>query len=210
MYRGESALRMNGLWFILGTLLSLVFLSSTTRTECDYKSLLGEDADFCSGELHVVYPDMGDASCLYIPNCYSYPESLSKVWGPPKIFFTKAQEGQKYTLIMVDPDAPSRSDPVNRFWRHWVVTDIPGQGLLTGGILNGKIESEYRRPNPPPQTGYHRYQFLLYLQPPGSSPSLLPKEKHSFGAWDVNAFVSRTDLGSPLATTQLMTKNPKQ
>jgi len=27
----------------------------------------------------------------------------------------------KYTLVMVDPDAPSRAEPKYRQWRHWVV-----------------------------------------------------------------------------------------
>lgn len=28
-------------------------------------------------------------------------------------------------LVLVDPDAPSRTNPRKRFWRHWLVTDIP-------------------------------------------------------------------------------------
>ncbi|CAN1162631.1 Protein HEADING DATE 3A [Linum perenne] len=30
-----------------------------------------------------------------------------------------------YTLVMVDPDAPSPSDPSLREYLHWLVTDIP-------------------------------------------------------------------------------------
>jgi phosphatidylethanolamine-binding protein (PEBP) family uncharacterized protein len=26
--------------------------------------------------------------------------------------------------VMVDPDAPSRSEPKEKFWRHWLVADI--------------------------------------------------------------------------------------
>lgn len=33
-------------------------------------------------------------------------------------------QGATYLLVMVDPDAPSRSSPKARFWRHWLVTDI--------------------------------------------------------------------------------------
>lgn len=29
-----------------------------------------------------------------------------------------------YILVMVDPDAPSKSFPKARFWRHWLVTDV--------------------------------------------------------------------------------------
>ncbi|KAG0454735.1 hypothetical protein HPP92_023684 [Vanilla planifolia] len=31
-----------------------------------------------------------------------------------------------YTLVMVDPDAPSPSDPSLNEYLHWLVTDIPG------------------------------------------------------------------------------------
>lgn len=34
-------------------------------------------------------------------------------------------QSKKYVLVLVDPDAPSRANPRNRFWRHWLVTDIP-------------------------------------------------------------------------------------
>lgn len=33
-----------------------------------------------------------------------------------------------YTLIMVDPDAPSPSEPTMKEWLHWIIVDIP-QGL---------------------------------------------------------------------------------
>ncbi|KAH7351567.1 hypothetical protein KP509_19G003400 [Ceratopteris richardii] len=33
-----------------------------------------------------------------------------------------------YTLVMVDPDAPSPSEPASREWVHWIVTDIPAGG----------------------------------------------------------------------------------
>ena len=33
-------------------------------------------------------------------------------------------QGATYILVMVDPDAPSRSSPKAQFWRHWLVTDI--------------------------------------------------------------------------------------
>nr|ARO70141.1 heading date 3a isoform X5 [Elaeis guineensis]ARO70142.1 heading date 3a isoform X6 [Elaeis guineensis]ARO70143.1 heading date 3a isoform X7 [Elaeis guineensis] len=40
-----------------------------------------------------------------------------------------------YTLIMIDPDAPSPSDPHLREYLHWLVTDIPA----TTGAAYGKI-----------------------------------------------------------------------
>jgi phosphatidylethanolamine-binding protein (PEBP) family uncharacterized protein len=34
-----------------------------------------------------------------------------------------------YTLILTDPDAPSRRSPTQREWRHWLVMNIPGNDL---------------------------------------------------------------------------------
>ncbi|KAH9626192.1 hypothetical protein KSS87_018117, partial [Heliosperma pusillum] len=47
-----------------------------------------------------------------------------------------------YTLIMVDPDAPSPSDPYLREHLHWIVTDIPG----TTDISFGKEIVSYDTP----------------------------------------------------------------
>nr|DBA33998.1 TPA: hypothetical protein GDO54_001608 [Pyxicephalus adspersus] len=163
------------------------------------------DAKFCQGDLHVLYPNIGDVSCVYAPYCFGYPKSLRKVWGPPWIRYLHAKPEKLYTLIMVDPDAPSRSNPIHRFWRHWLVTNIPGDVLQRGKEVMGTIASPYYPPSPPANTGYHRYQFLLYIQHPGISPSLLHSER-PLGPWDVYAFVHRCRMDDPVATTQFMTK----
>jgi hypothetical protein len=42
---------------------------------------------------------------------------------------------EKYTLVMVDPDAPSPSNPTLRNILHWLVTDIPGSTSPSQGLL---------------------------------------------------------------------------
>lgn len=42
-----------------------------------------------------------------------------------------------YTLLMVDPDAPSRSNPKNREFRHWLVTNIRGNDVQKGDEIIG-------------------------------------------------------------------------
>jgi hypothetical protein len=42
-------------------------------------------------------------------------------------------DADKYTLAMVDPDAPSPSNPVLRNILHWLVTDIPGSTTASQG-----------------------------------------------------------------------------
>ncbi|KAM4048591.1 phosphatidylethanolamine-binding protein 4-like [Anomaloglossus baeobatrachus] len=198
---------MAKLCFELGILSSFLSFFSCIPVSCDFETLIGDDAKFCSGNVHVIYPNMGDVSCIYIPDCFEYPDSLIKVWGPPLIKFSKAEAQKLYTLIMVDPDAPSRFQPTSRFWRHWLVSDIPGHVLLKGRYVTGNVLSPYRRPNPPAQSGYHRYQFLIYMQYPGVSPSLLPGEE-PFESWDMNTFVLRWIPGFPVATTQFMMQHP--
>lgn len=64
-----------------------------------------------------------------------------------------------YTLIMTDPDAPSRKTPTMREWHHWMVVNIPGSDLRQGEIM-----TEYIGPAPPKDTDLHRYVFLLFKQ----------------------------------------------
>ncbi|XP_075063205.1 phosphatidylethanolamine-binding protein 4 [Mixophyes fleayi] len=196
-------------WRLCLWLLSLAPLFSARRDSCNFQKITGDDSRFCSGDLHVLYPEIGDVSCLHIPLCLNYSQSLTKDWGPPVIRFSKAQPDKVYILMMVDPDAPSRIDPRYMYWRHWLVADIQGQDLLNGKSLRGRILSGYSAPSPPANTGSHRYQIWLYMQHPGSSPSLLPTEK-SLGNWDRDAFALRFRLGDPVVTTQFMAQNPRQ
>lgn len=69
------------------------------------------------------------------------------------------EQGHLYTLLMVDPDAPSRADPKYREILHWAVINIPGNKLNLGQSL-----AEYIGSGPPEGSGLHRYVFLLYRQ----------------------------------------------
>ncbi|CAD6993264.1 protein D3 [Ceratitis capitata] len=72
----------------------------------------------------------------------------------------RAQPHTYYTLIMTDPDAPSRIEPKFREFKHWLVTNIPGNDVSQGEVLAAYVGS-----GPPQHTGLHRYVFLLYKQP---------------------------------------------
>lgn len=64
-----------------------------------------------------------------------------------------------YTLLMVDPDAPSRENPSAAEFQHWLVVNIPGNRLS-----EGEIRSEYIGAGPPKETDLHRYVFLVMKQ----------------------------------------------
>ncbi|CDH13320.1 related to Carboxypeptidase Y inhibitor [Zygosaccharomyces bailii ISA1307] len=69
------------------------------------------------------------------------------------------------TLVLTDPDAPSRTDKKWSEYCHYIESDIKmGEGGLLGG---GKVLQPYVGPGPPKGTGPHRYVFLLYQQPSG-------------------------------------------
>ncbi|AOA63624.1 Carboxypeptidase Y inhibitor, function requires acetylation by the NatB N-terminal acetyltransferase [Komagataella phaffii GS115] len=114
----------------------------------------------------------------------------------PKITFTvnlnEEQEiasffDEKFTLVVTDPDAPSRTDNKWSEFCHYVVsdlslstksgtTDAEDQVNFTTDLKVDTIpESDsktlvpYLGPGPPPKTGLHRYVFLLYKQKPGVS-----------------------------------------
>ncbi|XP_053480277.1 phosphatidylethanolamine-binding protein 4 [Ictalurus furcatus] len=168
--------------------------------------LTEEDQRFCRGRLELSYPDVDIRSCMIIPR--EFREKISHEWGPPRVRLDTAKTQKKYTLMMVDPDAPSRTNPTRANWRHWLLADIEGRSLRAGDI-KGTVLSEYARPTPPEHSGFHRYQFLLYEQPTGQVLSLGQQERRSLGNWDPQAFVKKFGLVDPVASVQFLTQNFK-
>ncbi|KAI9740534.1 MAG: hypothetical protein M1834_005115 [Cirrosporium novae-zelandiae] len=96
-----------------------------------------------------------------------------------------------YTLILTDPDAPSRSNPKWSEICHWIATNITVAGLpefqdgdmrILGVDLEPTIGQliDYMPPSPPPNTGFHRYVFVLLE---GSIDQVLkaPQERKHWG-----------------------------
>lgn len=75
----------------------------------------------------------------------------------------------KYTLMLVDPDAPTPDDPKFVYWRHWIVSSIPASASSQapdGNVVDaGKALTEYLGPGPKDESQPHRYLFLLYREP---------------------------------------------
>jgi phosphatidylethanolamine-binding protein (PEBP) family uncharacterized protein len=86
----------------------------------------------------------------------------SQAAAPPRVDVTGGQG--LYTLIMVDPDAPSPDAPKARSWLHWLVVNAtaPGEPGKAGGGGGGDVLCDYAGPTPP--RGLHRYVFLVYPQ----------------------------------------------
>lgn len=64
-----------------------------------------------------------------------------------------------YTLTILDPDSPSRTDHSTADVRHWLVVNIPGDDVAAGQTIFDFIGSA-----PSNNTGLHRYTFLVYKQ----------------------------------------------
>nr|XP_021154657.1 phosphatidylethanolamine-binding protein 4 isoform X4 [Columba livia] len=128
MEPGEGRMKLLG-----AVLLGAVLLSSPAQLSkpeeqpqvCYFDVLSGRDSRFCRGELQVIYPDVGDVSCIYMPKCHQYRWRIIRDWMRPRVRFPQADENKKYVLVLADPDTPSREKPWNQYWRHWLVADIP-------------------------------------------------------------------------------------
>ncbi|KAK5821772.1 phosphatidylethanolamine-binding protein [Linnemannia elongata] len=92
----------------------------------------------------------------------------------PQVSFQAESPSDQYTLIMTDPDAPSRKDPKMREYRHWVVANISGTSdFQPANVAQGSVVTSYMGPAPPAGSGPHRYIFLLYKQTPSTNVSAL-------------------------------------
>ena len=50
----------------------------------------------------------------------------------PKLKWKGADPNKFYTLFLVNPDVPSRDEPLEAEWQHWTVHNIPGDRISKG------------------------------------------------------------------------------
>ena len=138
------------------------------------------------------------------------PADVTRV--PTVTTSTKLEENALYTLIVVDPDAPSRVKPIYRSYFHQVVIDIPGK-QTTPPVLQenespkftlngGRTALEYISPAPPYNSGPHRYIHMLFKQTgflgnviTGASLDLKAFLNAGPGGLNVEDFVTKYQLG---------------
>ncbi|KAF9477447.1 PEBP-like protein [Pholiota conissans] len=110
-----------------------------------------------------------------------------------------------YTLVMTDPDAPSRADPKNGQWRHWVIPGVKLPAASAAETQSGfalkthAAYTPYYPPAPPAGSGFHRYVFLLFQEPVGgvNVPSNAVErngEPSSRKLWNAMAFGDKYNL----------------
>uniref|UniRef100_A0A0K0EER4 Phosphatidylethanolamine-binding protein n=1 Tax=Strongyloides stercoralis TaxID=6248 RepID=A0A0K0EER4_STRER len=102
-----------------------------------------------------------------------------------------------YTLVMTDPDAPSRKEPINGEIKHWLIMNIPGVN-----INDGEVIADYIGSGAPKGTGFHRYILLLYKQNNKIDTSKEIKVSNSSRngrvKWSVKEFSKKYNLEGPI------------
>lgn len=98
-----------------------------------------------------------------------------------------------YTLLMVDPDAPSPTNTSFSEVIHWIVTNIPFDLSIFSEITTANVVLPYLAPTP--IAGRHRYTLLLYEQ---TNCSFFPPAPGRI-LFNATAFASLNDLIGPVA-----------
>lgn len=97
-----------------------------------------------------------------------------------------------FTLVLTDPDAPSRRNPKWSEMCHWIAalsTPVTSPSVSSSSVsfempqymeIGSPMDIlPYKAPGPPPQTGYHRYVFLLFS---GDNSNLtVPTDRKNWG-----------------------------
>lgn len=118
---------------------------------------------------------------------------------PTLIEWDGMEKDKLYTVILTDPDAPSRKNPKFREWHHFIVVNANGNDLSTGFV-----QSDYVGSGPPKGTGLHRYVWLVYEQPGPikcEEAVLTNRSGENRGQFSAASFRAKYKLGTPVAGT---------
>ncbi|CAI4232275.1 unnamed protein product [Auanema sp. JU1783] len=161
------------------------------------------EAQFKQHEIVSDVISVGPAKTVKVEYDSGVEVSLGNVLTPtqvknvPKLSW-EAESDALYTVIMTDPDAPSRKEPTYREWHHWLVVNVPGNDISKGDTI-----SEYIGSGPPQGTGLHRYVFLVYKQQgkiqDNEHGKLTNTSGDNRGCWKAAKFVEKHGLGTPVA-----------
>ncbi|ENN74880.1 hypothetical protein HUJ04_007282 [Dendroctonus ponderosae] len=120
----------------------------------------------------------------------------TQVSGQPTIKWN-SDPNSFYTIVMVDPDAPSRANPFMREWNHWIVGNVPGDDISKGEVLTAFVSS-----GPPKDSGLHRYVIFIYKQDKELSfdePRLPNNSADQRANFSVRNFAKKYNLEGPIA-----------
>ncbi|CAH0394693.1 unnamed protein product [Bemisia tabaci] len=133
------------------------------------------------------------------------PKEIKKKMEEHKILPDIVDHPAKYELKVgllscADPDQPSRAQPEEREWIHWLVTNMWGCSLLSGDTI-----VRYLTPKPEQGTGPHRYIFFVFRQADGEmnfDEKIINNTRYDGdlrGHFNTKEFIKRNRLGAPHA-----------
>lgn len=107
---------------------------------------------------------------------------------PPSL--GNARSNKTYILVLTDPDAKSRKNPIWSEMCHWVVTNVTSPELGGPGDPGEPpvpaVLKSYLPPNPPAGTNWHRYVFVLMAADQTQAEKLqAPKRRKHWGYGEV-------------------------
>jgi hypothetical protein len=110
----------------------------------------------------------------------------------------EADPAKYYTLVMFDPDAPTRQDPKLADVKHWLVVNILGCDVKSGDVI-----AEYVGSLTPKGNGLHRYIFLVFEQKGkmafGDEPKCVKLSRANRIGWSTREFIKKNNLGKVFA-----------
>lgn len=113
-----------------------------------------------------------------------------------------------YTMLMIDPDTPSRKSPTNGQFLHWLIGNVPGCDIIRGDQI-----VEYVGSHPEPNTGFHRYIFVVFKQHcqlDFDEPYLSNRTLDGRNNFNVKTFAKKYALGKPVAINFFLAKYEKR
>lgn len=121
----------------------------------------------------------------------------TQVQNQPDLIVWKTEPNVLYTVLMTDPDIPSRVDHSFGEVLHWLVVNVPGTALSKGETF-----AEYIGSGPPEGSGLHRYVFLVFKQQEKLTLNRLKADKCSTEGrigFKTRQFIEDNNLGVPIA-----------
>lgn len=116
----------------------------------------------------------------------------------PEIGFDYEQDAL-YTLVMLDPDAPSRKEPTLKNYLHWLEIN-KNQG-------KSNVEFEFVPSTPGSKTGQHRYYFILLKQEGKLNGQDIKNEIKDRAGFKFKPFMEKYNL-KIVAANKYVTSNP--
>ncbi|KAM7282477.1 protein D1-like [Ixodes scapularis] len=169
---------------------------SATNPLVKYRVVPDVISEVPQGVANVKY---GDGTAVCMGNTISPQITSNK----PTVSFEAQDALPPYTLVMVDPDAPSASEPTYRSYLHWVVVNAPS----SDGFGEGEEAVQYIGPAPPQGSGPHRYVFLVVAQN-GRNISKSDVSYSDRKSFNFEMFLQNNSLPQPLAANFFFSETP--